>query len=183
MLVAERAPAAAFSTNPPPRQSRAVEIILAAVDRRARQPRDLRHQRQPTAPCRALFGRRKQPATAFVQFRAERLPPNPNRCRVNHDSDLQSKPAFGNPQPNQTDSLIDRKILSVPRILGMLRRLCDVGDLYAVASDMLLNQEFSKSLRYKGDPRRSQNTTSDPYKFPRIEYIGAVLQFTVTHAC
>jgi hypothetical protein len=40
---------------------------------------------------------------------------------------------------------------------------------------MLLNQEFSKSLRYKGDPRRSNKTTSDPYKLPRIEDVGAVL--------
>jgi len=59
MLIAKRMSAPAFAAHPSCRHRRAVEIILAPIDRRARKPRDLGNQRQPAAAGGAYFRRSK----------------------------------------------------------------------------------------------------------------------------
>src|SRR5271166_3811809 len=74
-----------------------VEIILAAINRRTRQPGDVRHHRQ-TAPTGAPYlTRRKQSPSSLVQLRANRFPSLPNRVLVDHPSDLHPLALHRNP--------------------------------------------------------------------------------------
>lgn len=66
VFVAERLSAAALAADAPGRQRRRVQIVFAAIDRRTRQPRNLRNQRQPAASS-SPNRRRKQPTPALVK--------------------------------------------------------------------------------------------------------------------
>ena len=92
IFVAERVSAAALTADAPGRQRRRVQIVFAAIDRRARQPRNLGNQRQPAAPSRPNLRRREQPTPALVQLAPERLPSNldppPNQsCKAIYTAD------------------------------------------------------------------------------------------------
>jgi hypothetical protein len=111
VFVAERAPAAALTADAPGRQRRRVQIVLAAIDRRARQPRNLGNQRQPAAPSRPDRRRREQPTPARVQLAPQRLPSNPDRRRINHKKRLTPPARQKESLPKLSDSIIPRSLL------------------------------------------------------------------------
>src|SRR5262245_6302914 len=87
------------------RQRPGVDIVLAAVDRGARKPRDLRHHREPT-PARGTHLRRcKQAPAALIEMATHRLPAIPDGVLVDHATDLRLFASFGNPRVlSQTDA-------------------------------------------------------------------------------
>src|SRR6516164_5008995 len=95
---AKRAAPAAGAANAPFRQRFRVEIILAAVDRRTREPGDLRDNGKAASPSCPHLDCRKQPAPTLIEMRAHRLPALPNRSPVDHATDLRRFAAHRNPQ-------------------------------------------------------------------------------------
>ena len=93
------------AANLTPRQWFRVEIILAAVYRRAGEPGNPRNLRQ-TAPTSAPhLARRKQSSTSLVKLRANRFPSLPNRIFVDHATDLPPFVEHRNPrQPSHSDA-------------------------------------------------------------------------------
>jgi hypothetical protein len=73
----------------------------------------------PPRPA-ANFRRRVQSPPTLVQFRPERFPPNPNRRRIDHEADLPRTLRAWNPQSEQSDSLIGRKLLRTLTNIGTI---------------------------------------------------------------
>src|SRR5258705_1903045 len=66
------------------RQRRRIEVFQTTLDRAACEPRDVRNCRE-AAPLRgAHLACGEQPSPPFIRLRAVRIPPWPNRLRVDH---------------------------------------------------------------------------------------------------
>ena len=101
IVLAQRATPATDAANLPLRQRFRVEIILAAIDSRTRQPSDLRNHRKAAPTGGPRLGRRKQSTTPLIELRADRFPSLPNGLPVDHAIDLHPCAARRNPQhPN-----------------------------------------------------------------------------------
>src|SRR6202030_1966496 len=122
IVLANRAPTAAGTANPPLRQRLRVEILLAPIDRRTGQPRDLRDDREAASPPAPHLRRCKQPPPSLVELRANRVPSQPNGGLIDHAIDLPLSAKNRNPQdlsqsdapPADDDSVIVRNVLSGP---------------------------------------------------------------------
>src|SRR5277367_5647155 len=77
-------PATTLASHPPLRQRCGVEILQAATDRRARQPRDLMDGLQAAPSRRPYLSGCEHPLTALIELRAESIPAFANRLRVDH---------------------------------------------------------------------------------------------------
>src|SRR5271154_7252359 len=77
-------PATTLASHPPLRQRCSVEILQAATDRRARQPRDLMDGLQAAPSRRPYLSGCEHPLTALIELRAESIPVFANRLRVDH---------------------------------------------------------------------------------------------------
>ena len=103
---------AATALRPPPLRrtcpfgsGAAVEIVLAAIDRRAGEPGDPRHDRETAPAGRLHLGRREQAPPALVELRADRLPAIANGIFVDHATDLRLFAEIRNPaSPSHTDA-------------------------------------------------------------------------------
>ena len=79
---------ATVAANLPLRQRLRVEIVLAAIDRRAGEPGDPRDDRETAPAGGPHLARREQSPPALVELRADRLPAIPNGVLVDHATDL-----------------------------------------------------------------------------------------------
>src|SRR5580692_11069810 len=121
IVLANRATPAAGTANPPLRQRLRVEIPLAAIDRRAGEPGDLRDDRQTSATRGPHLRRCEQASPTLVKPRADHIPSQPYRGLVDHATDLPRFAEDRNPQhlsqsdapAADYDSVIVRNILSM----------------------------------------------------------------------
>jgi len=89
---------ATAATDLPLRQRRGVEIVLAAIDRRAGEPADHRDDREPAPSGGPNLARREQSPAALIELRANSFPPLPNAVFVDHATDLRLFAAHRNPR-------------------------------------------------------------------------------------
>ena len=78
-----------------------IEVFQSTLDRAACKPRDVRDRREAAPSGRAHLARGKQPSSALVPLRAVRIPPLPNRLRVDHanaGSSARTQAESGQPQ-------------------------------------------------------------------------------------
>src|SRR5215470_12840340 len=80
----QMSPAATLASHPSLRQRCGVEILQAATDRRACEPRDLMDRRQAAPSRRTYLSGCEHPLTAFIELRSNRIPAFANRLRVDH---------------------------------------------------------------------------------------------------
>jgi hypothetical protein len=108
------------AANPPLRQRLCIDILLAAIDRRAGEPGDLRDDRETASTSRPHLRRRKQPPPPLVEPRADSIPSQSYRGLVDHAIDLPRFAENRNPQylsqsdapAADYDSVIVRSVLS-----------------------------------------------------------------------
>src|SRR5581483_7312372 len=119
VVLANRATTTTGTANPPLRQRLRVNILLAAIDRRAGQPGDLRDGRETASTSGPRLRRREQATPSLVELRADRVPSQPNGRLVDHATDLSLFAENRNPQnlsqsdapPPDYDSVIVRSVL------------------------------------------------------------------------
>jgi hypothetical protein len=87
----------AGAANPAFRQRFGVEIVLAAIDRRAGEPGDPRHNRQTAPPGGLDLGRREHAPSPFVKLAADRIPAKLNGVLVDHAIDVRLFANIRNP--------------------------------------------------------------------------------------
>ena len=105
VVLAKRTTPATGSANPPLWQRLPIEIVLAAIDRRAGEPGNLRDNRKTASTCAAHLGGRKKPSPSLVKPRADRVPPQTNRGLVDHATELRLFVHDRNPQSlSQSDA-------------------------------------------------------------------------------
>ena len=81
---ARRPPPAARAANLALRQRFRIEIVLAAINRRAGEPRYPRHNREPAPSCGPHLGSREQSPASLVELAADRVPAILNGPLVDH---------------------------------------------------------------------------------------------------
>jgi hypothetical protein len=78
IVLADRGTTATGTANPPLRQRLRIEILLAAIDRRPGEPRDLRDDRQTGSTSALHLRRREQAPPPIVEQQADHVPSQPD---------------------------------------------------------------------------------------------------------
>ena len=87
------------------RQRLRVEIVLTAIDRRAGEPRDPRHNRETTPSCGPHLGSCEQSPASLVELAADRVPAILNAALVDHATGIRPFAEIRNPaRPSHTDA-------------------------------------------------------------------------------
>src|SRR6202043_1713025 len=105
IVLANRPATATGTANLPLRQRLCIEILLAAIYRRAGEPGDFRDDHQTASTRAPHLPRRKQAPPSLVEPRADGIPSQPNGGLVDHATDLPRFAENRNPQhPSQSDA-------------------------------------------------------------------------------
>ena len=113
--------AAALPPDLTRRQRRGIKVLQSTLDCAAGKTGDLRDRREAAPSGRTDLARGKQPASALIPLRAVRIPPLPNRMRVDNPSLVtahapkRNRPALSHSaaRPNLRDSLIVAHVLNI----------------------------------------------------------------------
>ena len=80
-----------------------IQVVIAAIDRRARKTRNPRHYGQTAPPGGSHLGRRKQPPPAFVELAPNGVPAISNRVFVDHAPRVRLFVEIRNPSKTHSD--------------------------------------------------------------------------------
>src|SRR5208283_3406245 len=82
-----------------------IQIVLAAIDRRAGKTSNPRHDGETAPPSGSHLSRREQPPPAFVELAPNGIPAISNRAFVDHATRLRPRAEIRNPsKPSHTDA-------------------------------------------------------------------------------